>query len=357
MTTAPPPKAACRARSTSSSPSTASSQLETAEFLKERIDKLGGPELYNHYAVGWAHAMCTPYQWTKQVASHFGGTRNGTIVHWPNGIKANGETRAQFHHVIDVAPTLLEAARRSRSRRWCNGVTQAPIEGVSMIYPFDDAKAESTRTTQYFEMGGNRGIYHHGWTAVTKHRTPWELGNPKNTLDEDVWELYDTTKDWTQARDPAKANPQKLSDLQRLWLIEVPRGTTCCRLTIAGREVQSGSRGPADAHQGQHPKVVPGHGLLNENCVLNVKNKSYSVTAEVVIPKGGANGVIVNQGGITGGWSLYVKDGKAKYCYNFVGLSTCTLSRHRRFTKGRINCGWSSRTTAAASVRAARSHC
>src|SRR5215468_12589063 len=148
--------------------------LNTPELLIERIDDLGTPKAYNHYAVGWAHAMNTPYQWTKQIASHWGGTRNGTIVHWPNGIKARGELRAQFHHVIDVAPTILEVAGLPEPIS-VNGVQQRPIEGVSMMYSFDDAKAAERRETQYFEMFGNRGIYHKGWTAVTKHGTPWVL--------------------------------------------------------------------------------------------------------------------------------------------------------------------------------------
>ena len=148
--------------------------LETPEFLMARLDKLGGPESYNHYAVGWAHAMNTPYQWTKQVASHWGGTRNGTIVHWPKGIKAKGEIRSQFHHVIDVAPTILEAAGLPQPVS-VDGVQQKPIEGVSMLYSFNDAKAAERHETQYFEMFGNRGIYHKGWTAVTRHKTPWLL--------------------------------------------------------------------------------------------------------------------------------------------------------------------------------------
>jgi arylsulfatase len=146
--------------------------LETPEFLTERLDKLGGPESYNHYAVGWAHAMNTPYQWTKQVASHFGGTRNGTIVHWPKGVKGKGELRSQFHHVIDIAPTILEVAGLPEPLA-VNGVQQHPIEGVSMAYSYNDPKAPERRETQYFEMFGNRGIYHKGWTAVTRHKTPW----------------------------------------------------------------------------------------------------------------------------------------------------------------------------------------
>ena len=146
--------------------------LETTEYMASRIDEFGTPESYNHYAVGWAHAMDTPYQWTKQVASHWGGTRNGTIVHWPNGIKAKGEVRQQFHHVIDIAPTVLEAAGLPEPSS-VNGIDQTPLEGVSMVYAFDDASAEERHTTQYFEMFCNRGIYHEGWTAVTRHSTPW----------------------------------------------------------------------------------------------------------------------------------------------------------------------------------------
>ena len=175
--------------------------IETPEFLNARIDKLGGPESYNHYAVGWAHAMDTPYQWTKQVASHWGGTRNGTIIHWPKGIQAKGEMRWQFHHIIDVAPTILEAAGIPEPVS-VNGVPQRPLEGVSMQYSFNDAKASERHETQYFEMFGNRGIYHKGWAAVTRHKTPWLLiGEKTPAFDDDVWELYDTNTDWSQAND------------------------------------------------------------------------------------------------------------------------------------------------------------
>jgi arylsulfatase A-like enzyme len=165
---------------------------ETPEFMSSRIDHFGGPEAYNHYAVGWAHAMDTPYQWTKQVASHFGGTRNGTIVHWPRGIQAKGQVRSQFHHVIDVAPTILEVAGLPHPVT-VDGVQQKPLEGVSMAYSFDAPDAAERHETQYFETFGNRGIYHKGWTAVTKHRTPWETGAEVKppAFDADVWELYD----------------------------------------------------------------------------------------------------------------------------------------------------------------------
>jgi arylsulfatase A-like enzyme len=294
--------------------------LETPEFLNARIDQLGGPDSYNHYAVGWAHAMNTPYQWTKQVASHWGGTRNGTIVHWPKGVKAKGEIRSQFHHVIDIAPTILEAAAIPQPVA-VNGVQQDPIEGVSMLYCFDDAKAAERHETQYFEMLGNRGIYHKGWTAVTKHGTPWVLmGRKTVALDDDVWELYDTNKDWSQANDLAKEMPQKLHELQRLWLIEATRYKV---LPIDDRSVEkfnSDLAGRPVLVRGKTQLLLRGMGRLSENCVLNMKNKSHSVTAEIEVPTSGAEGVIVAQGGNIGGWSLYAKKGKLKYCYNLVGV-------------------------------------
>ena len=294
-------------------------EIETADFLKERIDQLGGPEWYNHYAVGWAHALCTPYQWTKQVASHFGGTRNGTIVHWPNGIRARGELRPQFHYVIDVAPTLIEAARVPPPTM-VHGVTQAPIEGVSMVYSFDDANAKDARTTQYFETFGNRGIYHNGWTAVTKHRTPWEMGEATIPLDQDVWELYDTTKDWTQAHDLARSHPDTLLALQRLWLIEATKYNVLPIDDRGAEKFNSDLAGRPTLIRGNTQILYPSMRFLNEHCVLNIKNKSHAVTAEVVVLPGGANGVIVNQGGRAGGWSFYVKEGRPKYCYNLAGL-------------------------------------
>lgn len=294
--------------------------FETAEYLGARLDKLGGPESYNHYAVGWAHAMNTPYQWTKQVASHFGGTRNGTIVHWPNGIKAKNELRSQFTHVIDVAPTILEAAGIPEPVE-VNGMHQDPIEGVSMLYTFNDANAPEQHETQYFEMFGNRGIYHKGWTAVTKHVTPWlAMSEQKPALDDDVWELYDTMQDWSQAHDLSKENPQKLHELQRLWLIEAVRYKV---LPIDDRIIEKlnpDTAGRPVLIKGKTQVLFGGMGRLAENCVLNIKNKSHSVTAEIVVPAQGAEGVIISQGANIGGWSLYAKDGKLKYCYNWSGL-------------------------------------
>ncbi|MCG7594603.1 arylsulfatase [Mycobacterium sp. PSTR-4-N] len=294
--------------------------IETPEFMTERLDQFGGPDSYNHYAVGWAHAMDTPYQWTKQVASHWGGTRNGTIVHWPNAIESRGEMRWQFHHVIDVAPTILEAAGLPEPL-FVNGVQQHPIEGVSMLYSFDDADAADRHETQYFEMFGNRGIYHKGWTAVTKHKTPWLLvEDDVPAFDDDVWELYDTTVDWSQARDLAAEMPEKLHELQRLWLIEATRYNVLPLDDDVARRLNPDVAGRPVLIRGNTQLLFGGMGHLSENCVLNLKNKSHSVTAEIEVPESGAEGVIIAQGASIGGWSLYALRGILKYCYNLGGV-------------------------------------
>jgi len=291
--------------------------LETTEFMVSRIDDFGTPAAFNHYAVGWAHAMDTPYQWTKQVASHWGGTRNGTIVHWPAGITANGEVRPQFHHVIDVAPTILEAAGLPAPLS-VNGIQQRPLEGVSMAYSFDDADADDRHTTQYFEMFCNRGIYHQGWTAVTRHSIPW-VATEMPAFDDDVWELYGPD-DWTQARDLAAERPEKLAELQRTFLIEAGKYNV---LPLDDRRFER-----FNADLAGRPQLVRGTtqllfgrmGRLSENSVVVLKNKSHSITAQIDVPEGGANGVIVAQGGAFGGLALYAKAGRPAYCYNLFGL-------------------------------------
>jgi arylsulfatase A-like enzyme len=292
--------------------------LQTTEFMVSHIDDFGTPKAYNHYAVGWAHAMCTPYQWTKQIASHWGGTRNGTIVHWPGGFSAKGEVRNQFHHVIDVAPTVLEAAGLPEPT-FVNGVQQMPYEGVSMAYAFDDGAAPDRHETQYFEMFCNRGIYHKGWTAVTRHSIPWDPTSPLPAFDDDVWELY-ADSDWTQAHDLAGEQPERLAQLQRLWLIEVAKYNV---LPLDDRRVErfnSDLAGRPVLVRGTSQLLFEGMGRLSENSVLNLKNKSHAVTAEIDVPDGGAEGVIVAQGGEFGGWSLYVLEGRPRYCYNLFGL-------------------------------------
>jgi arylsulfatase len=316
-------------------PLTGFPQLETPERLIATIDKFGGPEAYNHYAVGWAHAMDTPYQWTKQVASHWGGTRNGLVVHWPSGIKGKGEIRSQFHHVIDVAPTLLEAAGLPEPNM-VNGVAQRPIEGVSMVYSFNDANAPERRETQYFEMAGNRGIYHKGWTAVTRHRTPWLTGAVKlAAFDDDVWELYDTNNDWTQSKDLAKQHPDKLHELQRLWLIEAVKYNVLPLDDRFAERANPDLAGRPQLIRGNKQLLFGGMGRLTENSVINFKNKSYSVTAEVIVPPAGAEGVIIAQGGLIGGWSLYAKGGKLKYCYNFYGLEQYFVESKNKLPPGK----------------------
>jgi arylsulfatase A-like enzyme len=298
--------------------------LETPDFLIAHVDSIGSPAAYNHYAVGWAHAMCTPYQWTKQVASHWGGTRNGTIVHWPNGIEAGGENRNQFHHVVDIATTVLDVAGLP-APDFVNGLQQMPLHGTSMAYCFDDPAAAERRELQYFEMMCNRGVYHKGWTAVTKHRTPWIMTNTV-ALDDDVWELYDTNTDWTQAHDLAAEMPAKLHDLQRLFLIEATKYNV---LPLDDRTVERFNAelaGRPTLVQGNTQLLFGGMGRLTENTVLNMKNKSHSITADIEVPDGGATGVLIAQGGAFAGWSLYLNNGKPTYCYNLLGLNRVKIA-------------------------------
>jgi arylsulfatase A-like enzyme len=290
--------------------------VETPEFLLSKIDDFGTPKAYNHYAVGWAHAMCTPYQWTKQIASHWGGTRNGTIVHWPNAIADKGKTRNQFHHVIDIAPTILEAAGLPAPLA-VNGIQQAPLEGVSMLATLRDGNAPETHVVQYFEMFGNRGIYHDGWTAVTKHRTPWSIDAPP-PFDDDTWELYGPG-DWTQAHNLAAENSTKLADMQRLWLIEAAKYNVVPLDDRTFERFNADLAGRPQLIRGNSQLLFPGM-RVSEGCVINIKNKSHTVTANITVPQSGATGVIVNQGGSPAGWTLYVYDGRLKYCYNFLGI-------------------------------------
>ena len=292
-------------------------ELMTPEILLAHIDEFGTPTAYNHYATSWSHAMDTPYQWTKQIASHWGGTRNGTIVHWPDGIRAKGEVRAQFHHVIDIAPTVLEAAGLPHPVT-VHGVQQKALEGVSMAYSFEDGRAPERHETQYFEMMVNRGIYHKGWTAVTRHSIPW-MPTEMPAYDDDVWELY-APDDWTQARNLAKEMPEKLRELQRLFLIEAVKYNVLPLDDRRAERFNSDLAGRPVLIKSKSQLLFSGMGRLTENTVLNLKNKSHTVTAEVTLPDGAVNGVIVAQGGGFGGWSLYVKDGRLKYCYNLLGL-------------------------------------
>ena len=307
---------------------------EKVEDLLPLVDKWGGPETFPHMAAGWAVAFDSPFSWTKQVASDFGGTRNGTVIHWPNGIKAKGGIRSQFTHVVDVTPTVLEAAGLPEPKS-VNGTPQTPIEGLSMVYAFDDPDAAERHTTQYFEIFGNRAIYHDGWLARTLHRAPWQTTKQK-PLQEDVWDLYNTREDFSLVRNLAEEQPERLQAMKALFMKEAEKyhvlpidDRVIARVNpaLAGRPDILGNRKSLTLYDGMN-------GML-ENTFINVKNQSKKITATVEIPEGGANGVILTQGGRFGGWCLYVKDSKPVYTYNFLGLSRDTIAGEEPLPTGR----------------------
>jgi len=297
---------------------------EKVEDLIPLIDKWGGPDTFPHMAAGWAVAFDTPFSWTKQVASDFGGTRNGMVIHWPKGIKEKGGLRSQFSHVIDIAPTILEAAGLPQPKS-VNGTVQTPIEGTSLRYAFNNAKAPERHKTQYFEMFGNRAIYHEGWFARTIHRAPWQVTNLP-PLTSDVWDLYDVRKDFSLTNNLAKTQPAKLKEMQALFMKEAQKYNVLpiddrtierTNATLAGRPDFMGDRTSLTLYEGMQ-------GML-ENSFMNIKNRSSKISADLDIPSGGANGAILSQGGKFGGWSLYMKDGKPSYVYNFLGLARYTV--------------------------------
>jgi arylsulfatase A-like enzyme len=292
---------------------------ESVDSQLKRLDELGGPNTFNHYAAGWAVAGDTPFEWVKQVAGSYGGTQNPLVISWPARIKTKGELRPEFHYVTDVAPTILQAADIPEPKM-VNGVVQHPIEGVSMVYTFDNARAKTRHTTQYFEIAGNRGIYHDGWLAATVHKAPWELA-PRHPLDKDVWELYNTVEDFSLANDLAAKYPEKLKEMQALFMKEAVKYHV---LPIDDRTLER-----FDAARAGRPDIMGGrstltvysgmHGMM-ENAFINVKNRSNEITAELNIPAGGADGVILAQGGRFGGWSLYLKENHPMFAYNWLGL-------------------------------------
>jgi arylsulfatase A-like enzyme len=299
-----------------------------------KLDKWGGPETFPHYAIGWAVAGDTPFAYAKQVASDCGGTADGMAIRWPKGFKARGENRGQFHHVIDIAPTVLEAAGIPAPTS-VNGAAQKPIEGTSLLYTFADGQAKSRHVTQYFEIVGNRAIYHDGWLARTVHRAPWEQ-TPRTTLDKDKWEVYDRSRDFSLADDLAAKEPKKLAELQAMFLEEAVKYGV---LPIDDRSLER-----LDPALAGRPDLMAGRTSLTlydgmtgmiENAFINVKNRSSSIRAELEIPAGGASGVVLAQAGRFGGWSLYFKDGKPAYAYNWIGRETYTIASPQAVPAGK----------------------
>jgi arylsulfatase len=296
-----------------------------ADQMMEHIDDWGGPNTFPHFAIGWAWASNTPFQWTKQVASHFGGTRNGMVMHWPKGIKAKGEVRSQFHHVIDVAPTALEAAKIPQPKT-VDGVVQRPMDGVSMLYSVDAPKAPDRRTTQYFEMFGNRGIYDKGWVACTRHSIPWVIAKLPPVKD-DAWELYNVDKDFSEADNLAAKEPAKLKELQAVFMKEAVRNNVLPIDDRRSERFNPAVAGRPDLLNGRTTLTVyPGMTGMLENAFINVKGVHHTITAEVELKDDKTNGVILAQAGYFGGWVLYMKDGKAHHEYNFFALERTNIA-------------------------------
>jgi arylsulfatase A-like enzyme len=297
---------------------------ENFDDVYKNMDKWGGPMTYPHYGIGWAVAGDAPFAYTKQVASDFGGTRNGVVVHWPKGIKSKNEIRGQFCHAIDIAPTVYEACQISAPKT-VDGIEQRPIEGTSIVYSFDSANAPNRHTTQYFEMIGNRAIYNNGWVARTIHKAPWE-GVPRNTLEKDVWQLYHVDEDFSEANDLAASNPEKLKELQALFITEAEKYNVLpiddrfverINPAIAGRPDLMGPRTALTVYDGM---------TIAEMAGINTKNTTYTITAEVDLANAKTDGVIIAQAGRFGGWTLYMKAGKLKHEYNYLGLARTNIA-------------------------------
>jgi arylsulfatase len=287
---------------------------ESIPFLLSMIDELGGPKTYNHYPVGWAHAMDTPMQWTKQIASHFGGTRNGLVVSWPARIKDKGGLRSQFCHVIDIVPTIYEVTKVTPPTV-VDGVPQKPIDGTSFAYTFDNAAAPSRHTTQYFEICGNRAIYRDGWMAsTTPLRLPWVTIGTEPSPDDFKWELYHVDKDFSQANDLVKSNPDKLKELQAAFDEEARKYNVLPLDSSFASRADPAIR-PSLTRGRNEFVYYPGMIRIPEGSAPDFKNKSWTIAAEVTVPKEGAEGVLATIGGRFGGWALLVMQGKPVFAY------------------------------------------
>jgi arylsulfatase len=299
------------------------------------LDKWSGPETYPHMAAGWAVALDSPFGWMKQVPSDFGGTRNGMVVHWPKGIRAKNAIRTQFSHVIDVAPTILRAVGVPEPKA-VNGTAQIPMEGTSLVYTFEDAKAKERHVTQYFEIAGNRAIYHDGWYARTIHRAPWESKGRRPLQDNSGWQLYDVRSDFSLSNDLAAKNPKKLAEMQALFLKEAAKHHVLPMDDRMFERLDAAGVGRPDLMGGRTSlTLAEGMTGMLESVFINVKNHSKTITAEIEVPQGGANGTILAQGGRFGGWSLYVKNGVPAYDYNFLGLGRSSIAATKPLPPGK----------------------
>lgn len=307
---------------------------ETVKDQLKYLNELGGPMTYTAYAAGWAVAGDTPFTWVKQVASNYGGTQNGMVVTWPQRIKDKDGLRSQFTYVTDIAPTILQAADIPQPKT-VDGIKQIPMQGESMFYTFNHPHAKSRHTTQYFEIAGNRAIYHDGWLAGTVHRAPWER-KPRATFENDKWELYNTANDFSLADDVAAKYPKKLAQMQKLFLQVAIKNHV---LPLDDRSIERMNpalAGRPDLMEGRTSLTVyPGMTGMLEDAFINIKNRSHSITAEVEIPKQGADGVIICQGGRFGGWTLYLKDDKPVYTYNWLGMDRYTIAGNERVPAGK----------------------
>lgn len=306
---------------------------ETVPDMLKHYAEWGSASTYPHFAAGWAVAMDAPFAYTKQVASDFGGTRNGMIIQWPAGIKAKGEVRSQFGHVIDIAPTIFELAKVP-APKMVNGIQQDPIEGTSLAYSFNEAKAPENHKVQYFEMFGNRGIYEDGWLARTIHRPAWKQ-KPDNTLQEDKWELFNTNEDFSLANDVSAKNADKLKAMQDLFMKEAEKYHV---LPIDDRllERTNAELMGRPTVMGNRTSVTYGEGMrgMGVDIFIDLRSKSYTITADVEIKDNG-NGVIVCQGGRFGGLSFYIKNGKPSFSYNVLGLESSTIMATQALKQGK----------------------
>ena len=318
-----------------SAPSFQNGVPEDPEWLLEHIDDFGTAKCENHFNVGWAWALDSPFQWMKQVASHFGGTRNAIAISWPKKIKDSGSLRTQFHHVIDIAPTIYEVAGITPPTH-VNGIEQMPIHGTSMQYSFDSATKPSTHTSQYFEILGNRALYHDGWIASCFHgRLPWirlqgfEFDGPQER-----WELYNVAEDFSQAVDLAESHPDKLAELQELF-DQHAKQYGIYPLRDPGSPRHGDFAVPHSLDGFSKMRYTSAHFRMPESSVINIKNCSFRITADVLVKNNNAQGVIVCQGGNMAGWSLYLDaESKPVFHYNWFGHEHTSFASSEALAKG-----------------------